>query len=195
MRKALLAATVLTALPFVASAQPVNGLYIGGGAGANWRLNGNYDANWAPPGEGTIKTKSNVGVVGVASIGWGFGNGLRAELEGSIRQNALRSLNLVGDGVLHNTGYLQTYGVMANAFYDFNGLIPNITPYVGVGVGYGWNDVKGPSGFIPRGQGRATPAPRDHRHRERPQAGERGEHPRCGQQDCRRSESCLLSTK
>ena len=46
-------------------------------------------------------------------------------------------------GVLRGTsGQLNTYGVMINGFYDFSlasfGL-PQLTPYVGAGVGYGWN--------------------------------------------------------
>ncbi len=138
LKKVLLAATVL-ALPVAAQAQPVNGLYIAGGAGVNYRLNST---------DSGLKIKTtDIGAVGLASIGWGFGNGLRAEVEGNFRQNDVRSLTINGVVASRKTGYLQTYGAMVNAMYDIN-LGGPLTPYVGVGVGYGWNDFKGVRGRV-----------------------------------------------
>ncbi len=42
LRKALLAATVL-ALPMAAQAQPVSGVYVGAGVGANFRMDPDGD--------------------------------------------------------------------------------------------------------------------------------------------------------
>ena len=133
LKKVLLAATVL-ALPVAAQAQPVNGLYIAGGLGANYRFPSTSDAG--------VKLKSrDVGALGLASIGWGFGNGLRAELEGSFRQNDIRRTVAGGFIASQKTGYTQSYGPMVNAFYDINLGLP-VTPYVGAGVGYAWDKVQ-----------------------------------------------------
>ncbi|MBX9702450.1 MAG: OmpA family protein [Acetobacteraceae bacterium] len=152
-RTALLAATLLAA-PAVASAQPVSGLYIGGGAGVNW-VNPPSHVDLAGPGFGLGQnvTLSNAGKVnfrtgwtGVLSVGWGFGNGIRAEVEGNYRSNEVDSIRGFGLAPVGRTGGWQsTYGVMANAFYDFDfanfGLGRSIfQPYVGVGVGYAWTD-------------------------------------------------------
>ena len=81
LKKALLAATVL-ALPLAAQAQPVSGLYVGAGAGANFMQESKFNAL----GYGA-KIKTKTGWAAVGSLGWGFGNGLRAELEGNYRTN------------------------------------------------------------------------------------------------------------
>jgi outer membrane protein OmpA-like peptidoglycan-associated protein len=131
LKKALLAATVL-ALPVAAQAQPVSGLYVGAGAGFNFH----QDAN----GDGARIRFDDIGGVGLASIGWGFGNGLRAEVEGNYRQNSVDTVTSGGRRI-GNSGYLNNYGVMVNALYDFN--MGALSPYLGVGVGYGWVEAKG----------------------------------------------------
>jgi OOP family OmpA-OmpF porin len=145
IRSALLAATVL-ALPFAAQAQPVTGLYVGGGAGVNFMLDepiksvtvGGVTTNI---NNGNLET--NVGAVGVLSLGWGFGNGLRAEIEGDYRYNGYKSVsNSVGNSISINNnnhgGNEQKYGPMVNVLYDFTTLSPVVIPYVGAGVGYQW---------------------------------------------------------
>ena len=160
MRKALLAATMLT-LPAVASAQPVTGLYIGLGAGANWVNNPEkFDIQGTPDGQQlrppeqrapsatSARRTSTLGWGGVFSLGWGFGNGLRAEVEGNYRTNEVDSIRGFGLAPIARTGgYQNTYGVMGNVFYDFDpsylGLGPSyIQPYVGVGAGYVWTELR-----------------------------------------------------
>src|SRR5262249_53107085 len=94
LRSALLAATVL-ATPFAASAQPVTGLYVGAGVGVNFTQK--ESVNGAAIGvpalvNGFLSTDGNIkgsaGFAGVLSVGWGFGNGLRAEIEGNYRNNS-----------------------------------------------------------------------------------------------------------
>ena len=149
-KQALLGATLLATLPAVASAQTVNGLYIAGGAGVNWvqetdlgisgGLGAFLDAN-------SISRNGNarfeIGWVGLASIGWGFGNGLRAEIEGSYRQNDVDRITgfapLAPWGGI--SGTQRTYAVMANLLYDFN--LGPVMPYIGAGVGYAWTDWSG----------------------------------------------------
>ncbi len=152
LKRALLA-TALVSAPLLASmdtasAQPVTGLYIGAGAGANWV---NNPERFEPASEGIViggtrntvgKANFNTGWAGVLSLGWGFGNGFRAEIEGNYRENEVDSLRGFGLAPLARTGGFQrSYGVMANVFYDFDfanfGLGQSIVqPYVGIGAGY-----------------------------------------------------------
>ena len=150
LRKGLLAATML-ALPMAANAQPVTGLYIGAGVGANWHSDANLNLV-----NSTYKV-DGAGWVGLGSIGWGFGNGLRLELEGNYRYNngsgiavrspLGRSVTSGGNtttviGSYGQAGNLSTYGFMVNALYDFNMGWP-IVPYIGVGAGIGWTELGG----------------------------------------------------
>ena len=166
MRKALLAATMLTLPAAVASAQPVSGPYIGAGAGANWinsperfDIKGSRQGNFGlPPGvrfEDAGKAQFELGWGAVASLGWGFGNGFRAEVEGNYRNNEIDSIRGLGlSPVARTGGFQRTYGVMGNAFYDFDpgflGIGPSyVQPYIGVGAGYMWTEfrnIRGVSG-------------------------------------------------
>ena len=150
-RNALLAA-VAVALPFAAQAQPVTGLYVGAGLGVNFlsqekvEFSNSGSQRYNELG-GSSKLKSEVGFGSVLSVGWGFGNGLRVEVEGNYRDNKFNGTT----GVSVNSGHLgfvnkaataggweQKYGGMVNALYDFNNVVPWMVPYVGAGVGYVW---------------------------------------------------------
>jgi OmpA-OmpF porin, OOP family len=149
LRSALLAATVL-ATPIAASAQPVTGLYVGGGAGVNIMPSVQVNPNTIF-GVGTANLKSGVGFAGVVSMGWGFGNGLRAELEGDYRNNPFNGGSGFFGGNVNGTGREQKYGPMVNVLYDFNGLTPWFVPYLGVGAGYQWANENGVSITSPTG--------------------------------------------
>ena len=125
-RSMLLAASIL-AVPAVAMAQPVNGLYIGGGLGINYLQKLKATAT---PSASSGNFITELGPIVVGSVGWGFGNGLRAEIEANFRDNGLHSGSPFGGG------HMRTWGVMANALYDFDVGANWIYPYVGVGVGY-----------------------------------------------------------
>ena len=137
LKKALLAATML-ALPVAAQAQPVTGLYVGAGAGLNMlqEVEGDLSNAFDPPRGVNVET--NYGWAGVISLGWGFGNGVRAEIEGSYRSNSVDSV-VNGTNRGTSAGTVSSYGVMANALYDFD-LGPGmpVMPYVGLGAGYLW---------------------------------------------------------
>ena len=127
LRKALLAASVL-ALPVAASAQPIDGLYIAGTVGAN-----DLSSTKATPNGGGAGhlAAPKLGLDGSASVGYGYGNGLRGELEifGINNSTKVKSKGLTGGSQNY------TYGLMANGLYDFSGF-SGFTPYVGAGVGY-----------------------------------------------------------
>jgi OOP family OmpA-OmpF porin len=91
LRGALLSATVLVA-PIAAMAQPVSGVYIGAGAGVNFMQDSTLSNLSFPAAKtkfaGSATLSHDVGMVGVVSVGYGLGNGLRLEIEGGVRQNA-----------------------------------------------------------------------------------------------------------
>ncbi len=132
-----LAAAVLPATQ--AAAQPVSGVYIGGGAGLNF---------WPHQASGGTEIRtSDPGWAVLGSLGYGFGNGLRLEVEGSWRGANLSGtyVNGVQAGA---SGRLNNFGAMANALFDFDlssfGIAPNVfMPYIGAGAGAGWMQVSG----------------------------------------------------
>ncbi len=141
LRNALLAATMLAA-PVAAFAQPVDGLYIGAGAGGNilqteavHRGPGNF-------GHGS-DYRFDVGPVVIGSVGYGLaGTGLRFELQGAFYENKIQKLKTgnVGGQLTSAGGDEYKEGVFANVLYDIPlnsfGLNAPVFPYVGAGVGY-----------------------------------------------------------
>ncbi len=136
-RAALLAATLL-AVPVIAGhgarAQPIDGLYVGAGAGGNYlqqeRVLASPGLDLAPK-----RLRTQLGGAGVASVGYGFGNGLRVELEGDIRHNRVEKL----DGFTTIPGFASgdqySYGGMVNALFDMDIGFNWLYPYFGLGAG------------------------------------------------------------
>jgi len=154
LRSALLAATVLAA-PVTAKAEAISGLYIGAGAGANFLQDENIKSVSFPNvgiprtnlRSGGLQTKAqfDTGFVGVVSVGYGIGNGLRFEVEGNYRSNKFNKIGNGGLGFTTAGGDERKYGGMFNILYDFDpnvlglGFFPAaISPYVGLGAGYVW---------------------------------------------------------
>ena len=173
----LLAAATCLALPLAAHAQPVTGPYIGLEAGATIAnpVDNNLTATdryaYRRGNKWLYLDSYSYGVVGkillragaaeVASVGYGFGNGFRVQLDGDFLRNTFAKF----DGNFFNSGYESenghvydsyydlggrysgkasgietTYGPMLNGLYDMNVGLP-IFPYVGGGIGYQWTDV------------------------------------------------------
>jgi outer membrane protein OmpA-like peptidoglycan-associated protein len=151
LRSVLLAATMAT-LPLAASAQPVTGLYVGTGAGINFLQKENVNGIVGGTSTGASLT-SRLGPAFVLSLGWGFGNGLRTEVEANYRANRFNSSSFSGSTAAG--GLEQKYGAMANVFYDFN-FSPVVVPYVGVGVGYEAAKEQNLHVFFPGGSASAT---------------------------------------
>ena len=139
LRSALLAATVMGA-PIAAMAQPVTGLYVGAGAGYNYQTDTDVTALSFGTTQATRGTlQSNGGWVGVGSVGFGLGNGLRIEGEVDYRNNHSRikgSRTFPAGNVVGGGGDVQSYGGMVNALFDLDAGLGFAFPYVGVGVGY-----------------------------------------------------------
>ena len=136
LRTPLLTATILSA-PCAVLAQPIQGLYIGAGAGGNYLQ---QERVLASPGLG-LRAKdlaTDVGGVGVGSVGWGFGNGLRLEVEGDVRHNRVRQINgFTGAvGPTASGGDQFAFGAMANALFDMDIGFNWLYPYFGLGAGF-----------------------------------------------------------
>ncbi len=138
LRDALLAATLLCGAVALggghASAQPVTGLYLGAGGGANLLQDEEVRLSPSFPGG---KERFDVGATALGSAGYGFGNGLRVELEGNWRYNGVQHF-LETPYATRAGGEQQNYGVMANALFDMDIGFNWIYPYFGAGVGYSW---------------------------------------------------------
>ena len=152
---------LLPALPVAAqpaawwNAMPVTGLYLGAGSGINFLQQTDLDQSGSitaglraagfPARSG--KATFDPGVATVGSVGWGFGNGLRAEGEFSYRWNdvdRITGFGRAGPAFSRAGGQQQTFGLMANLLYDFQ--IPDspwVVPYLGVGLGMAWTDWSG----------------------------------------------------
>lgn len=128
----LLAALLVLALPVMASAQDMmmsghkKGIYLGAGGGLNL-LQDSSDLD----GTG-INTSADFdeGWAGVGSVGYAFGNGLRLELEGGYRTNAVDEIG----GSSSSSGDANAISVMGNVLYDID-TGTAFTPYIGAGVG------------------------------------------------------------
>ncbi|GLR68926.1 membrane protein [Acidocella aquatica] len=152
LRLTLAAATCL-ALPIAAQAQPVTGPYVSAEGGANLGNSFNYAYSQLPalrlpsiPNLGlrpggqapTGKFVTRPSYAGDIAIGYGFGNGLRVQLDGDFLRNTINKDDLSSGLVTYPaTGGMNTYGPMLNVLYDMNLGLP-IFPYAGAGAGYQW---------------------------------------------------------
>lgn len=130
---------------YMPQTRAVTGPYIAAGIGANWLQDTDLQGSVNNAAGTKIENEFEVGYVGVLSLGWGFGNGLRAEIEGNYRSNEVSDTKIGGQSIqgrASGTGTATSYGVMANILYDFDlgSSLGGIMPYIGGGVGYIWHD-------------------------------------------------------
>jgi len=133
----LLAASALV-LPAACLAQPVTGPYVSLGAGAtifqDQPVHNAYIPSLGLSNGSPGNYRYSADAAGAASIGWGFGNGFRAELSGIYTRNSVDDF-----GGLRGNGRSNAYGGFLNGLYDFN--LPmfadyGVVPYIGAGAGY-----------------------------------------------------------
>jgi outer membrane protein OmpA-like peptidoglycan-associated protein len=127
MKKVLLAAAAVVALPAIAEAQipPTPGVYIAAEGGLNWLFNTHILGQ---------NVSSQTGWAAGGKIGYDF-VGPRVEVEGLYRQNV--NGNFFGNRAI--TGQISQVTAMANFLYDFNAT-GTIVPYIGAGAGVGFVD-------------------------------------------------------
>lgn len=146
MRTLLASATILAA-QVVSAATPIDGWY-GSVFGGYAYLPGNINSTW----NGSTRTDATYHAGFDAGGSFGFkSNPLRYEGELTyVNANLSRfSINNVSQTGVH--GYSEALLGMANVYYDFPECINAISPFVGVGIGYGWVSGRftsqGPSGY------------------------------------------------
>ena len=152
LRTVLFATTMMA--PAAALAQPVNGPYVSLGGGydllqtfsehssATGFNQGQFDGIGAVSPATKSTYHSDAGATGEASAGYGFGNGVRVEIEGVYLYDHINhrgSTQTPGS----TSGQIDAYGPLINVLYDFDlgqfGIAVPVTPYIGVGAGYIWN--------------------------------------------------------
>ncbi|GBQ30978.1 OmpA family protein [Gluconacetobacter sacchari] len=144
LRTALLATTLMAAAPVAANATIITGPYVdlGGGYNLVQTQHGHFNGdgyNNPATGLSSSRYRHKDGFTGFGSFGWGFGNGLRAEVEGVYNYSELNHRS----GPANTTsGSDQSYGGLVNVLYDIDlkqfGIDVPITPFVGIGAGYLW---------------------------------------------------------
>ena len=147
-RRVALTATVLAAPTLIlateAAAQPVTGIYIGGGAGLNWQQSQKVLAGPAFTGDfvgAGNKLNYDSGVAASGSLGYGLGNGLRLEVEGIYLPSDVHNASDPYYGTTRASGTNRKYGAFVNALYDIDVGTPYLYPYLGAGAGYAWQDL------------------------------------------------------
>ena len=142
-RNLKLLAASFVALSTLAEAQPVSGPYVGAGLGVNFLQDTDITGTWRQDRTRLIGESNSfdTGYVGVLSFGWGFGNGLRIEIEGSYRRNDTDGHTLTNKSRQPPVGTASSYGSMANILFDFDlgDIFWGLRPYIGAGLGYIWH--------------------------------------------------------
>jgi OmpA-OmpF porin, OOP family len=152
LSSAILVTTLFTT-PIAAIAQPISGLYVGGGAGLHAPQDPNASTLGPGFGAGRIEMKENFGFNSNLAVGYGIGNGFRFEVEGDFMRSDLRQFGT--PFATASSGTVRTWGVMGNAMFDMDIGTPYVFPYLGLGAGYQWTklnsvaaaQVGGPFGF------------------------------------------------
>jgi len=148
------AATLALGLAGPAAAQnaAVSGVYVGAGVGAtllNETINRRSPTGFFGQGNGA-SFSYNTGFTASGALGWGFGNGVRVELEGYVRRPGLQNVTLFGNGsfsggLVSRNGTAQIYGFMANVYYDpdlsaLGSFFRYVQPYIGAGLGFAYTE-------------------------------------------------------
>ena len=144
-RPTALTATFLAGPATLACAQPappVSGPYITLGGGYNILQDLSNRPRLSPNNLPQTRTRFDGGYTVAASAGWGLGNGIRLDLEGTYAYNDVN--NQVRTPLpARTTGSQGTYGFFADVYYDIDltkvGIdVTAVQPYVGVGAGALW---------------------------------------------------------
>jgi len=133
MRSALIAAAALALLPVAALAQPISGPYVAAGAGGAFMMTEPVSGPRVGY-NGRADQAFNPGFSGVGSVGYGFGNGVRLEVQGNWMRNTEKSTLLPGQTAQSQTE--TKTGAMLNALFDTDIGSRYVFPYLGLGAGY-----------------------------------------------------------
>ncbi|MFM9862520.1 MAG: OmpA family protein [Micropepsaceae bacterium] len=140
LQRTLLAGAAVLALTSHASANELRGTYAAIEGGAGWVGSERFSQVTATSGvigtSATYDADFDTGWAIFGTLGYAFGNNMRAELELGYRQNEIESLREIFPvpGALAPDGDLSEFTVMANLLYDI-ALGRHLTLTVGAGAG------------------------------------------------------------
>jgi OOP family OmpA-OmpF porin len=118
----------------IAQAQPIQGVYVSGGAGLRMAFPPRATSleHGVP---GTFELREGLGYSTQFSVGYALGDGWRFELEGTYGRGGIDSVASTPYPA-SASGSVRNLGFMANALFDLDVRSPYVFPYFGVGVGY-----------------------------------------------------------
>jgi OmpA-OmpF porin, OOP family len=133
--RSIILALVLCIICVAARAQPIQGIYIGGGAGL--RAPFPTKTTSLTPGlfGNDFDIREALGYDGQLSVGYALGDGWRFELEGTYGRSNIFAVTGTPFPATAS-GSIQNWGLMTNALFDMDVGSPYIYPYLGLGVGY-----------------------------------------------------------
>jgi opacity protein-like surface antigen len=153
IRTSLLATTALVALTLAAPAANAagSGWYVSLSGGGNWTDDNSFlvTANTSST-TFALATDTDTGWVVTGAVGYsltGLMPGLRVEVEAGYRDNQVDGafLTFTSGGNTSDSGLvdadLQTFSVLANAWYDFD--VGGFKPYIGGGIGWAETEFEG----------------------------------------------------
>lgn len=129
--KYILSAAIAMAMVPAVNAEPVQGFYFSGQAGASLNNDSKFDTGSG--GVGVVKSEYNTGFTTDGAIGYTFGQ-FRTEAELGYRSSVIDNHKVGGVALPNPEGKLNTLSGMLNGYVD----IPTstaFTPYLGVGLG------------------------------------------------------------
>lgn len=115
----------------------LDGFYVSGNASCNFLTNSKKHH---------AKLTFEPGYLLAPAIGYRFCNGIRLEAEFAYRRNENKKAKYLGFS--HRIGgHLETFSGLANVYYDLP-VCWYVKPYVGVGIGYAYSDIRAKVRFI-----------------------------------------------
>jgi len=152
MKSALIvvAAVSMSPMAFSSAAFAQAAPYVSLGGGLNMPSSSSVDyRNTAISPKVGATTEFGTGYIFSGAVGYRLENGFRTEAELNFRKSGVDTIAGVDAA-----GKQRVMGLMANVLYDF-GAIASFKPYIGGGVGVGWNKWSGvnagPSATFPAG--------------------------------------------
>lgn len=145
MRFVVIACMLSVATSALYAATPIDGWYLKGFGGFAYLPNNiNTSRNSIYYTDANYESEYNVG--------GGFGyksNPMRYEGEVTYINAMLDHVSENGFSDPRVAGYNNAFLGLANVYYDFPMVIPTLSPFIGVGIGYGWINVKVDNSRLP----------------------------------------------
>src|SRR5580658_667895 len=132
----LAAAMLLATVSAAALADPTTGPYGSVAAGPSFVEAITPSEQPGETSDVATTTSFKTGFRTTAALGWGWGNGVRTEIEVGYGADDIST------GFISNNGRLSQFTVLGNALYDFDTGTP-WTPHIGAGIGIGADRISG----------------------------------------------------